>query len=266
MADEISVRPVRTQEEARNAAELLDRVWEERRVIGIPLMWAMAGHGGQVLAAFRGDEVVGTQVGVVGLVDGKPTLHSHITGVLKEVQHHGVGFLLKKAQREWCLERGIERVTWTFDPMVARNAYFNLVKLGAVADRFHRNYYGEMEDAFNRGERSDRIEVVWDLSSKRVRAALGELRLSDRSFNLVIPAILTEGEDGRPSRSKEPLRGDPISISVPADYLALRESDPATAHEWRDAVADALEEAFRYGYKTFSFYKPPHTGYLLKKR
>ena len=73
--------------------------------------------------------------------------------------------LLKAAQRDWCLARGIDVVTWTMDPMVARNAWFNLHKLGAVGVAFHRDYYGPMDDTFNRGERSDRLEFRWDLRS-----------------------------------------------------------------------------------------------------
>jgi predicted GNAT superfamily acetyltransferase len=264
MADEISIRPVRTQEEARQAAGLLDRVWQEHRVIGIPLLWAMAGHGGQVLVAFRGEEVVGTQVGVLGLSEGKPALHSHITGVLPEVQHHGVGFLLKKAQRDWCLERGIERITWTFDPMVARNAYFNLVKLGAVAERFHRNYYGEMDDAFNRGDRSDRIEVGWALRSDRVRRALGEMPENDRPAEADHRFLVTT-EQGEPVSEAVDGTDDRVAVEVPPEYHRLRDTDTGLAHRWRDAVADALEAAFAKGYLGVAFSKPPRTAYLLER-
>lgn len=264
MADPISVRPIETLQQAQAAAELFDRVWGEQRVIGTPLLWAMASHGGQVLGAFRGDEIVGAQVGVVGLVENRPTLHSHVTGVLPDVQHSGVGFLLKVAQRKWCLERGIERVTWTFDPMVARNAYFNLVKLGAVAIRFHREYYGDMQDAFNRGDRSDRLEVLWDLRSDRVRAALGEIPPTGSARNLMVSSRVME-IDGRPEVSTEPLRGDEgmVSVSVPSDYHQLRQRDPALARTWRDAVGDALEKAFAQGYRAVSFVR--EAGYMLER-
>jgi predicted GNAT superfamily acetyltransferase len=260
MANEITVRPLQTVDEAKAAAELLDRVWEERRVIGIPLLWAMASHGGQVMGAFRGDEIVGTQVGVVGLTDGKPTLHSHITGVLPDVQHHGVGFQLKLAQRDWCLERGIGRVTWTFDPMVARNAYFNLVKLGAVAERFHRNYYGEMEDAFNRGDRSDRLEVVWKLRSKRVRAALGEA--GPESRNLTATSLVRD-EGGQPVSTLDVTAWDASMIAVPDEYHALRKEDPVLAARWRDAVGDAFEKAFGRGLRATMFARGE--GYILER-
>lgn len=265
MTEEIRVRPVETLDEARAAAELFDKVWGEKRVIGTPLLWAMASHGGQVLAAFRGKEIVGAQVGVVGLREGKPALHSHITGVLADVQHKGVGFLLKKAQRDWCLERGLEKVTWTFDPMVARNAYFNLAKLGAVADRFHRDYYGEMEDSFNRGERSDRLEVVWELRSPRVRRALGEqpplpdARPSDYPYAL-------EEEGGRPAPGPATAEHGSVSIVVPSEYHGLRERDPEAARVWRDAVGDALEEWYGRGFRAVGFAQGPPASYLLEQR
>lgn len=263
MADPISIRPIETLAQARAAAELFDRVWEEQRVIGTPLLWAMASHGGQVLGAFRGEEVVGAQVGVIGLVEGRPTLHSHITGVLGEVQHRGVGFLLKAAQRDWCLERGITRVTWTFDPMVARNAYFNLVKLGAVAVRFHREYYGDMQDAFNRGDRTDRLEVLWELESDRVRAALGPAEPDADGAGSTSGSVLLGEADGQPLPSRLEPSADTAWISVPANYHEMRERDPETARQWRDAVADALETAFAADFRAVGFERK--TGYLLRR-
>ena len=263
MAEPISVRPIETLDQARAAAALFDRVWGERRVIGAPLLWAMASHGGQVLGAFRRDEIVGAQVGLVGLGEGRPTLHSHITGVLEEVQHHGVGLLLKTAQREWCLERGIEKVTWTFDPMVARNAYFNLVKLGALAVRFHREYYGDMEDAFNRGDRTDRLEVVWELESERVRRALGGAGSRERGEPAEAAPVWVRDADGLPLR--EHLEDSPtkIVVTVPPTYHAMRGDDPDRARRWRDAVADALEDAFGRGYRAVSFVRD--SGYVLEQ-
>ena len=236
MPEGIAVRPLASLDDARAASALFDRIWGERRVMGAPLLRAMASHGGQVLGAFDGEELVGAQAGLVGIVDGRSVLHSHITGVAEEAQGRGVGFLLKVAQREWCLEHGIERVTWTFDPMIARNAHFNLVKLGAVADRFHRDYYGEMADAFNAGERSDRLEVVWELRAERVGRAL-------------------RGETGPPTGG--------TAIEIPADYHALRSEDPDAARTWRDRVADEFAKAFADGLRAVSF--DPTSGYLLER-
>jgi predicted GNAT superfamily acetyltransferase len=238
MGEAVVVRPLSSLEDCRTASALIDRIWGERRIIGAPLLRAMAEHGGQVLGAFDGQRMVGTQIGVIGLTEAGPALHSHITGIAPETQHRGIGFLLKRAQRDWCLERGIDTVTWTFDPMVARNARFNLHKLGAVAERFHRDYYGEMEDTFNRGDRSDRLEIRWDLRGDRVVQAVA----------------------GRPP---EPDLSDAVLVRIPADYHALRAEDPAAAAAWRDAVADALESRFAQGYRATGFV--PDGSYVMER-
>jgi predicted GNAT superfamily acetyltransferase len=240
MAEEITVRPLSSLEDVRAASELFDRIWQERRVMGTPLLRAMAAHGGQVLGAFDGDELVGALVGLVGLTeDGRAITHSHITGVAPDVQHRGVGFLLKRAQREWCLARRIDVVTWTMDPMVARNARFNLHKLGAVADRFHRDYYGPMDDAFNRGERSDRLQIRWELGTARVERAMA----------------------GAPAEPR--VAADTLLVPVPEDYHALRDRDPDAAHRRRDEVADSLERAFAEGYRATGFLRDG--GYVLER-
>ncbi len=266
MAEPVTIRPLAGLQDAVAASALFDRIWGERRVMGAPLLRAMSAHGGQVLGAFRGEEMVGAQAGLIGLVDGKPGLHSHITGVLEEVQHQGVGFLLKVAQREWCLEQGIERVTWTFDPMVARNAYFNLNKLGAVALGFHRDYYGAMGDAFNAGDRSDRLEVVWDLESDRVRRALREDSSTAAPRNLAAPLMVYE-QDGEPVTSPEPPGvADALFVQVPQDYHGLRAKDEGRARRWREALGDALDTAFGAGFVGTAFVTGERPGYLLEPR
>jgi predicted GNAT superfamily acetyltransferase len=241
MAEAVSIRPLQSVDDTRAASALFDRIWGERRVMGTPLLRAMAAHGGQVLGAFDGDELVGALVGLVGLTeDGRPVVHSHITGVAPDVQHRGVGFRLKRAQRDWCLARGIDVVTWTMDPMVARNARFNLHKLGAVGSAFHRDYYGPMEDALNRGERSDRLEIRWDLRSDRVAAAMQ-------------------------GRVPEPVVTETVTlVRVPEDYHALRERDEAEARRWRDRAADELEAVLGSGYQATGFLR--EGAYVLERR
>jgi predicted GNAT superfamily acetyltransferase len=239
MDDRIEVRPLRSLDDVRAASALFDRIWQERRVMGAPLLRAMADHGGQVLGAFDGPEMVGALVGLVGLTeDARPILHSHITGVTPNAQEHGVGFLLKRAQREWCLSRGIDVVTWTMDPLVARNARFNLHKLGAVGVAVHRDYYGPMDDAFNRGERSDRLEIRWELTADRVERAMAGQPIEPD----------TEGAE---------------LVPVPSDYHALRDSDPEGARKWRDDVADALAGAFDRGYRATGFLRKG--AYVLER-
>jgi predicted GNAT superfamily acetyltransferase len=256
--DDLTIRPLSSVDDVRDAAALFDRIWGERRVVGAPLLRALAAHGGQILGAFSEGEMVGAQVGLIGLSDAGPLLHSHITGVAPELQHKGVGFQLKLAQRQWCLERGIDTVSWTFDPVVARNARFNLHKLGAVAVRFHRDYYGPMYDAFNRGDRSDRLEVHWELRSPRVEAAV-----AGRAQEHGGEAVTRLGDKEGWPEPQPGAGGSPLSVRVPVDYHGLREDEPAAAAAWRDAVAEALEEAFAAGLRGVGFTRDG--AYLLER-
>ena len=142
--------------------------------------------------------------------------------------------------------------------MVARNAYFNLIKLGAVADRFHRHYYGDMADAINRGERSDRLEARWDLE-----------RSPDEPVAHYGPVEMVLGVDGadeapEPSPLKPPT-GEPIAlVCVPPEYPAIREQDPALARRWRDAVAEAIETCLAAGMVASGFTR--ESAYMFTRR
>jgi predicted GNAT superfamily acetyltransferase len=262
MGEDVEVRPLTTVGDMEAASSLIDRIWGEERIVVPALLRALSAHGNPVYGAWLEGEMVGAQLGFVGITDEGPVLHSHITGVAPGLQHRGVGYRLKLAQRDWCLEHGVDVITWTFDPMIARNAYFNLMKLGATGEGFHRNYYGDMADSFNIGERSDRIEVRWEVRSERVVGAL-----QGRPPGPVEgPAILRE-VDGKPTY-EEPAWRDArtVILQVPSDYLALKDTDRELAWRWRDAVADALEDVFGRGYRAVGFLRDPALhGYELRR-
>ncbi|STS10865.1 Uncharacterized conserved protein [Gordonia bronchialis] len=98
--------------------------------VSTDMLRALSHAGNYVAGAFIGDHLAGGSVGFFGAPVGH-TLHSHITGVSKRGRGHNVGYALKMHQRTWALHRGLRTITWTFDPLVARNAYFNITKLGA---------------------------------------------------------------------------------------------------------------------------------------
>lgn len=261
MGGALQIRELSSIDDMAAAAALIDRIWGEERVVMPALLRALATHGGEVLGAFRGGELVGAQVAFLGTRERALVLHSHITGVVAGEQGAGVGYALKVAQRDWCLARGIDVVTWTFDPLVARNAYFNLQKLGAVADRFHRDFYGDMPDAINAGDRSDRLEVSWGLRSPRVVAAL-EGRLRGPTADGV-PAVIEE-TGGVPVAAPFADGAPVLLVSVPDDYHALRRRDRVAAAAWRSAVGDVLERATGRGYAATGFVRG--RGYLLEPR
>jgi predicted GNAT superfamily acetyltransferase len=207
--------------------------------------------GNYVAGARQDGRLVG---GLVGWLGGTPQhhlhLHSHILGVVAGSQVRGLGFDLKQHQRQWCLERGVKVIEWTFDPLVRRNAYFNLNKLGAEASRYLVNLYGEMTDGINAGEESDRILVSWQLDSERaIEAAEGRPHnpASEDLERWKIEALLTVGQDGKPVSGSSAARV--VMCQVPDDIVALRRSDPKLARTWRIAVRSALANAFDAGYR-----------------
>jgi predicted GNAT superfamily acetyltransferase len=142
----IDVRIVDDVGEMGSLCDLIEEVWEERLVIP-ELLRAISWAGGYVAGAYDDDgrRLVGASVGFLG---SDAHLHSHITGVTADAQSHGVGFLMKHHQREWCLARGIDSIEWTYDPSIARNAWFNLQRLGADVVSFVPDFYGDGDDRF----------------------------------------------------------------------------------------------------------------------
>lgn len=255
--DELEIRPLEDLEDLRAAARLCDEVWGQRRVVGAELLRALTKYGNPVLGAFDGGEMVGAQMGFFGTRDGETVLHSHVTGIRSDHRHAGVGAAMKWSQRDWALAHGIETVTWTFDPMMARNAYLNLRKLAARAERFHRDFYGALDDAMNSGERTDRLEIVWRLRDPAVEAAArGERPAPPEGAVLVL-----RDDGGRPLPMDA--EDDVVAIASPADFVALRERDLGLARAWREAVADALERSLARGYAAVDFLRDG--AYVLER-
>ena len=208
--------------------------------ITVELMRAFTKAGNYVSGAFEGERLVGACVGFFH-APGEDALHSHIAGVSPATSGRSVGFALKLHQRSWALLRGVSEIAWTFDPLVCRNAYFNLVKLGARPDEYLANFYGSMLDDINGDDDSDRLLVRWRLNDPAVvLACAGAGVAADAAEELAGGAVvaLGAGEDGLPQRGR--LDGATSLVAVPRDIERLRLSDPVLAQQWRLAVRESL--------------------------
>lgn len=233
----VELRALSRLEDGERILRVMVATWGEHQLIPREMLRALGDSANPPLGAFAGEDLIGYVLGWIardhedGLV-----VHSHMLAALPDRRHRGVGYALKVAQRAQALESGVEVVRWTFDPLIARNAWLNLSKLGAVADRFHRDYYGPMEDVVNRGERTDRLVVRWDLRR----------HLDD------VPAegapVLLEADDDAPTPTgvTVPEQG-PVLIRIPRDHERLRVDRPALARAWRDPVAEAIEACLASG-------------------
>lgn len=265
----VTVVEVVEMELITKVADLLDTVWtpgDSGSVVPADLLRAMAHAGNPVLAAVIGDRVVGATVGFFGRERGRIHLHSHVAGVAPEVRSRRVGYTLKLWQRAWALERDIETVVWTYDPLLVANASFNLSRLAAEGARYHRDFYGTVSDAFQNGEETDRVEVVWKLGSDRVVAASeGRPHLIDLAALRTAGAsvMLDQDSEGGPVRGETTGTGT-LLARIPPDALELRRRDPGLAGSWLTAVRETIGAVMGEGFRISGFARPG--WYVLERQ
>jgi predicted GNAT superfamily acetyltransferase len=238
---------------------LFDGIWRPDPTnppVTAVLLRAFSKADNYVAGAYDGTELVGACVGFFG-PPAQATMHSHITGVAQGGGRRAVGFALKTHQRSWAMRRGLRTVAWTYDPLVSRNAYFNLVKLAATPAEYLTNFYGDMNDGLNGGGDTDRLLVSWDLADPAVDAACAGHPLPVRVRDAV--TALGRTADGRPAPGDLDLDraptgdGDPVLVAAPPDIETLRRTDPAAAHAWRIAVRETLGTLMTAGWRVTGF-------------
>jgi len=222
--------------------------------VTIELLRAFTKAGNYVGGAYdEAGALVGACVGFFH-APSEDALHSHIAGVSPTMAGRHVGFALKLHQRAWALLRGVSEIAWTFDPLVSRNAYFNLVKLGAQPAEYLPNFYGAMLDSINGEDDSDRLLMRWRLRDPAVVVACdGGATPAVMSDELAAGAVVALGvsADGAPEPGR--LDGTVSLVAVPHDIAALRVSDPALAQQWRIAVRDVLSALVADGARITGF-------------
>jgi predicted GNAT superfamily acetyltransferase len=254
----VTVDEVHEVDELDELNRVIDAVWHrEGDAVAMEMLRALAHSGNCILAARSGTEMLGATVSFRGVHEGRPTLHSHITGIVPRAQLRGVGLALKLRQRAWALANGIESVTWTFDPLVARNAHFNLTKLGAEAGEYLADFYGPLRDDANGDVATDRLLAVWRLASPRVARALSR-RIPVPPIEVLLregaPVVLDIGADGHPHitglaawTETTPARPERALARIPDDILAVRSHDRGQADAWQGALREVMTTLFAQG-------------------
>ncbi|WP_227467777.1 GNAT family N-acetyltransferase [Nocardioides lijunqiniae] len=261
LAAGVSVREVLDLQELGLVVDLFATIWgrDENPPVTLELLRAFTKAGNYVGGAFEGGRLVGACVGFFH-APAEDALHSHIAGVSSTAVGRSVGFALKLHQRSWALLRGVSEIAWTYDPLVSRNAHFNLVKLGALPAEYLPNFYGAMPDRINGADDSDRLLVRWPLRSAEVQAAAsGDAVREPVGPNAVV--ALSVGPDGLPVRGR--LDGDTSLVAVPADIETLRRVDPQAAQQWRHAVREVLTELVADGSRITGFDRTG--GYVVRR-
>jgi len=242
----VEVRLVRSHDEFAACEAMSRDIWgvAERNIVPRELLLTMQLNGGLVHGAFLPDgRLVGFCFAFAGMRDGQLRLCSHQLGVIPEFRGAGIGIALKQAQRRDAMRLGYELVSWTFDPLEARNAYINLHRLGCIARLYDRNHYGAMEDELNRGLPSDRLEAEWWLGKPKPAAPPGD--------PVVLLRVAADGEPVREPLDLGASRG--LLIGVPRDFQAIKRTNFDLALRWRMESRAAFEAALAAGLTAVDF-------------
>ncbi|MFG3436305.1 GNAT family N-acetyltransferase [Nonomuraea sp. NPDC047897] len=240
----VTIELASSQADCEAASQIFDRVWNQREgsVLSPGALIALAHSGNYVAVVRAGDRVVGAAAGFFA-PPRTQTLHSHIAGVLPELRGRGAGNALKLHQRHWALSVGATSITWTFDPLVARNAYLNVHRLGARIDRYFENFYGDMGDALNGHDDSDRALANWNLLRPYPHPAVTVERA---------PHYLLRADGDRPLLDKPgsgASRTELLALQVPENIEALRRTNPSAASAWRFGMRKAMTWALADGWE-----------------
>jgi len=260
------IHVLETPEEMTAVEDLQRLVWTAPDIEVVPkdLLLAAIHNGGLVIGAFVADDLVGVSFGFPGFYatpDG-PRLkhHSHILAVHPGWHSKGIGFALKRAQWQMVRGQGLDRITWTYDPLLSRNAHLNIARLGAVCNTYLRSEYGEMRDGLNAGLPSDRFQVDWWLNTVRVERRLSRhsrLTLTPAHYRLAEATLLEARLDrervARPPEEILSLTGTLLLVEIPSDFLALKDADLSLARDWRFYTREVFEKAFAAGYLVTDF-------------
>ena len=263
----IEIRLLRDIEEITFCEDIQKVAWgmDEAEVVPGPQLNALYYSGGILAGAFDGQRLIGFIVGFLAKHDNanpNPNaatlgddvgIHSHMMAVVPEYQGQGIGRKLKWFQRDWCIQQGYNWVSWTFDPMQAKNARLNLEHFGAFANHYKVNVYGEMRDDLNRGMESDRLLAWWDLKSAEVEHIskgnthpdISDISLSNLDYGLRIM--------NKTINSNLELIDECVRIDVPENLIHLLKTDLSFAHSCREATREVFLRYFSQGYTAKRF-------------
>ncbi len=278
-----SIRLLETVEEMHAIENLIAEIWDggAEDIVPSHILVAIIHNGGVALGAFEDEKMIGFVFGFPGFTQspqGQDPKHcSHQMGVLPAYRGRDIGFALKKAQWKMVRQQGLSRITWTFDPLLSKNAYLNIARLGAVCNTYKREEYGEMIDRLNAGIASDRFQVDWWLNTRRVtqhldsenRIALG-LENYQKADAQILYTPETDVDLGLlfpPKTSARPEKKI-LLLQIPLDYQTLRSENLSLAQDWRFFTREVFENSFNAGYIVTDFIydrseKKPRSFYVL---
>lgn len=257
---DVEIRILKTVEEIEKINMVEKEVWN-LPPLPIHQTITVAKNGGIILGAFLKDRLIGYLYSFPGFRE-KAYLCSHMLAILPPYQQQGIGEKMKRKQRELAKQLGYEMITWTFDPLESKNAYFNLHKLGAIGVNYEENYYGYLNDNINKGLPTDRMIIEWNVNEEK------EKRKIDMNENNV---LLTRDESGNPFIHDhfELLPSQRyFFVAIPKNFQEIKKEDRKLAQSWRFATRKVFQKLCSSGFVAIDLvsYDEHSSFYLFSKR
>jgi predicted GNAT superfamily acetyltransferase len=262
MTTSATIRPLSDYGEMKRAVDFQRLIWGDgfSELVPAVVFWFASRTGGIVAGAFdESGTMIGFLFGMTGWDGTRPIHWSDMLAVLPSHRGHGLGFALKRYQRDRLLESGVTTVHWTFDPLEARNAHLNFARLGVTSREYIRDAYGASSSPLHEGIGTDRLVVTWALDSERVRRRMegADSRLEYDGGEVVNP------EDGA---LRLDLTAPRVWLRVPGDIQTLKTRDPDAARQWREDTRAGFEAYLARGYQVRDLVRGKEGGrYLLER-
>ena len=268
MLESVVVKQLQTIEEIEEVRQLEREIWASECVPMHEIVSSI-NNGGLVLGAYLKNELIGFNYGNAGFEDGEPYLYSHMLGIKREFRELGVGELIKHRQKELAGEMGYIKSKWTFDPLEARSGYLNFTKLRTYSKTYCPNYYGELNDPFNKLLPSDRILVEWNINDGdylRWDSKIEELKeeaVEIVPWSLSIVGLPILDKDHAFDRNISFIK-DAYLLPVPISFQKIKVESPSLAEDWRYKTRTIFQTLFSQGYAVVHLtQKNEHVGYYL---
>jgi predicted GNAT superfamily acetyltransferase len=255
------IRDITTLEDCVRVVALQKDVWgydDSEDIVPSAVLIVSVKRGGILIGGFEGDALKGFVYSIPAVKDGRSTQWSHMLGVTRDARGTGLGLRLKLAQRERALAMGIDEIEWTYDPLQVLNAHLNMARLGAIAEEYEENIYGESTSPLHRGSPTDRLVALWKLSAPHVerRIHASSVLIARDASVMAAPKVIAATEAGGVLEPSDPvltLDDRRVLIDVPGEFTEMLAHDPDRARRWRLATRTAFQAYFARGYRAVDF-------------
>ena len=256
---EITYRDLTSLSDFATVVDLEQEIWGPgyTEPVPVPILAVTIKRGGILIGAFDHGRMIGFVYSLAGLKDGRPMQWSHMAGVVDQFRNSGIGYRLKLLQRDRALQRGLDLIEWTYDPLQAMNAHLNFSKLGVVVEEYEENVYGAWQSPLHRGNPTDRFVAEWRIGDPQVMRRLAAPGISLRTHEIVdaphANRVISSGEWPECGAIDLEIDDRRLLVEIPMGFTGMLAKAPELALAWRMATRRIFTTYFARGLRAVDF-------------